>query len=60
MLGSTKKKTYKPVTKKKLATRYGNVLKGTASSTGMKNSSKFLTKNVDTKSRSNLMRRRKV
>lgn len=63
MVASTTKKTtkkYSPLTKKKLATRYGNVLKGTRSSTGMKNSGKFLTKNIDTKSRMNLAKRRKV
>jgi hypothetical protein len=59
---TTKKstKTYKPLTKKKLATRYGNIFKGTPSSTGIKNSNKFLTKNIDTKSRMNLMKKRKV
>jgi len=63
VVASTTKKTtkkYSPLTKKKLATRYGNIMKGTRSSTGMKNSGKFLTKNLDTKSRMNLSRRRKV
>jgi hypothetical protein len=56
----TSKKTYKPVTKKKLATRYGNIIKGTPSSTGSKNSNKFLSRNIDTKSRMNLMKKRRV
>jgi len=63
VVASTTKKTtkkYSPLTKKKLATRYGNIMKGTRSSTGMKNSGKFLTRNLDTKSRMNLSRRRKV
>jgi len=63
MVASTKSSTtkkYSPLTKKKLATRYGNIMKGTRSSTGMKNSGKFLTKNLDTKSRMNLSKRRKV
>jgi hypothetical protein len=61
-MATTKKstKTYTPITKKKLATRYGNIFKGTPSSTGIKNSNKFLTKNIDTKSRMNLMKKRKV
>lgn len=59
MVGSTTQKKYKAVTRKQLGSKYGNVLKNTRSSTGMKNSNQLLSRNVDTKSRQNLVRRRK-